>query len=139
MAAITDCLRKVLAPRCGTNEAVGQSAGRGFGGRGELDSDRPLATQAPRRQTSPYRSSARRPYLLGLQRVRGPMSEMRNEISLSFPDGAKRLVRKGITGRELAESIAKSLAKRAVAMLVDGKLADLADPIETDATVKIIA
>ncbi len=65
------------------------------------------------------------------------MSDVRNEITLSFPDGAKRSVRKGITGRELAESIAKSLTKRAVAMLVDGKLADLADAIEADATVKI--
>ena len=67
------------------------------------------------------------------------MSDVRNEITLSFPDGAKRSVRKGITGRELAESIAKSLTKRAVAMLVDGKLADLADAIEADATVKILS
>ena len=53
-----------------------------------------------------------------------------SEITLTFPDGAKRSVREGITGKELAESIAKSLAKRAVAMVVDGRLADLADPIE---------
>jgi threonyl-tRNA synthetase len=62
-----------------------------------------------------------------------------SEISLTFPDGSQRSVRKGITGKELAESIAKSLAKRAVAMSVDGKLADLADPIEADATVKIVS
>ncbi len=67
------------------------------------------------------------------------MSEVGNEITLSFPDGARRSVRKGTTGRELAESIAKSLAKRAVAMVVDGKLADLADPIEADASVKILS
>jgi threonyl-tRNA synthetase len=67
------------------------------------------------------------------------MNETSNEITLAFPDGAKRSVRKGITGRELAEGIAKSLAKRAVAMSVDGKLADLSDPIETDATVKILS
>ncbi len=62
-----------------------------------------------------------------------------SEITLTFPDGAKRSVRKGITGKELAESIAKSLAKRAVAMVVDGNLADLADPISADATVKIVS
>ena len=62
-----------------------------------------------------------------------------SEITVTFPDGAKRLVRKGITGKELAESIAKSLAKRAVAMVVDGRLSDLADPISADATVKILS
>ena len=62
-----------------------------------------------------------------------------SEITVTFPDGAKRSVRKGITGKELAESIAKSLAKRAVAMVVDGRLADLADPISADATVKIVS
>jgi threonyl-tRNA synthetase len=60
------------------------------------------------------------------------------DIIVSFPDGARRSVRRGITGQALAESISKSLAKKAVAMLVDGRLADLADPIEKDATVKIV-
>ena len=53
-----------------------------------------------------------------------------SEITVTFPDGAKRSVRRGISGKDLAESISKSLAKRAVAMVVDGQLADLADPIE---------
>ncbi len=61
-----------------------------------------------------------------------------NEITLTFPDGAKRSFPKGITGKGLAESISKSLAKRAVAMVVDGRLADLADPIEADVPVKIV-
>ncbi len=61
-----------------------------------------------------------------------------SEITLTFPDGAKRSFPKGITGKGLAESISKSLAKRAVAMVVDGRLADLADPIEVDAPVKIV-
>lgn len=60
------------------------------------------------------------------------------DISLSFPDGSKRPYPAGITGQALAESISKSLAKKAVALVVDGKLADLADPIEHDASVKII-
>src|SRR5262245_28020083 len=62
-----------------------------------------------------------------------------SDITVTFPDGAKRSVRRGITGKALAESISKSLAKRAVAMTVDGKLADLADPIDEDARVKIVS
>ena len=62
-----------------------------------------------------------------------------SEITVTFPDGAQRSVRKGITGKELAESIAKSLAKRAVAMIVDGEMADLSDPLNADAKVKILS
>jgi threonyl-tRNA synthetase len=61
-----------------------------------------------------------------------------SEISVTFPDGASRSFAKDITGKALAESISKSLAKRAVAMLLDGKLADLADPIAADAKIKLI-
>ncbi|MDX2289561.1 MAG: threonine--tRNA ligase [Hyphomicrobiaceae bacterium] len=60
------------------------------------------------------------------------------EITLSFPDGAARAYKKGITGRALAESISKSLAKKAVALSIDGVLRDLADPIEADAAVRIV-
>jgi threonyl-tRNA synthetase len=67
------------------------------------------------------------------------MSKVPGDIIVTFPDGARRSVRKGISGRALAESISKSLAKRAVAMVVDGRLADLADPIERDASVKIVS
>jgi threonyl-tRNA synthetase len=66
------------------------------------------------------------------------MPENAPSISVTFPDGAQRSLPKGTTGKALAESISKSLAKRAVAMLVDGKLADLADPLEADAAVKIV-
>ena len=42
-------------------------------------------------------------------------------ITLTFPDGAAAPVSTaGITGREVAEGIAKSLAKRTVAMALDG-------------------
>ncbi len=60
------------------------------------------------------------------------------EITLTFPDGAKRTFPKGTTGKALAETISKSLAKKAVAMAINGRLADLADPIEADAEIKII-
>ena len=61
-----------------------------------------------------------------------------SDITLSFPDGAKRKVKSGTTGLELAGQISKSLAKKAVAISLDGKLADLADPIVRDASVKIV-
>jgi threonyl-tRNA synthetase len=61
-----------------------------------------------------------------------------SEITVTFPDGNARGFPKGITGTALAERISKSLAKKAVAMVVDGKLADLADPLDRDASVKIV-
>ncbi len=60
------------------------------------------------------------------------------DITLIFPDGAKRAYKRGITGLELATGIAKSLAKKAVAISIDGRLSDLAAPIETDGALKII-
>ncbi len=59
-------------------------------------------------------------------------------ISLTFPDGSKRDFKPGVTGREVAESIAKSLAKKAVAMELDGKLRDLAEPIGAPAKIRIL-
>ena len=59
-------------------------------------------------------------------------------IDLTFPDGAVRQVNAGLTGAELAASISKSLEKKAVALMKDGVLADLADPITQDAKVRII-
>ncbi|MGE0611042.1 MAG: threonine--tRNA ligase [Hyphomicrobiales bacterium] len=59
-------------------------------------------------------------------------------VSLTFPDGSRRDYSDGITGAELAASISRSLAKKAVAMVVDGTLRDLADPIASDAQVRIV-
>ncbi len=59
-------------------------------------------------------------------------------ISLTFPDGSKRDFKPGVTGREVAEQIAKSLAKKAVAVALDGSLRDLAEPIKADATIRIL-
>src|SRR6266540_2790965 len=59
-------------------------------------------------------------------------------VALTFPDGARREFPNHVTGSEVAESISKSLAKKAVAMAVDGRLADLADPIEHDAKIEIV-
>jgi threonyl-tRNA synthetase len=60
------------------------------------------------------------------------------EITLTFPDGAARQFPAGISGAEVAASISKSLAKKAVAMTLDGDLRDLADPIDADATIGIV-
>ncbi len=59
-------------------------------------------------------------------------------VALTFPDGARREFPNGITGIEIARSISPSLAKRAVAMALDGTLADLADPIEHDARIEFL-
>ena len=59
-------------------------------------------------------------------------------IHLTFPDNSVRDFAPGITGREVAEGISKSLAKKAVAMALDGRLADLGDSIEADARIEIV-
>ncbi len=59
-------------------------------------------------------------------------------ITLTFPDGAKRDVEQGSTAAQVAASISKSLEKKAVAAVVNGQLVDLADPINTDATLQIL-
>jgi threonyl-tRNA synthetase len=59
-------------------------------------------------------------------------------ITLTFPDGAKREVENGVSAAQVAASISKSLEKKAVAAVVNGKLVDLADPIPGDATLKIV-
>jgi len=59
-------------------------------------------------------------------------------ISLTFPDGSVREYEAGTTGRDVAGLIAKSLEKKAVAVMLDGSLADLAEPIKSSADFRII-
>lgn len=59
-------------------------------------------------------------------------------ISLTFPDGAKREFPSGITGKEIAGGISPSLLKRTVAMVLDGTIVDLADPIAADARIEFL-
>src|ERR1700694_3740260 len=59
-------------------------------------------------------------------------------VALTFPDGARREFPNGVTGTQIAVSISKSLAKKAVAMALDGRLTDLADPVERDAGIEIV-
>ena len=60
-------------------------------------------------------------------------------VALTFPDGARREYPSGTTGLDVAKGISPSLAKRTVAMAIDGTLADLTDPIERDARIEFIS
>ena len=73
------------------------------------------------------------------ERRHGRRGPPRFTITLTFPDGATRKVEAGTTGLSVAKAISPSLAKRTVAMSLDGKLADLADPITKDAAIKFIS
>ena len=59
-------------------------------------------------------------------------------VTLTFPDGARREFPQGTTGLDIAKGISPSLAKRTVAMALDGQLADLSDPIERDAKIEFV-
>src|ERR1700688_4923117 len=59
-------------------------------------------------------------------------------VRLTFPADSSREFAAGVTGREVAESISKSLAKKAVAMALDGRIADLSDPIDQNAKIEIV-
>jgi threonyl-tRNA synthetase len=62
-----------------------------------------------------------------------------NMVALIFPDGARREYPQGISGLEIAKGISPSLAKRTVAMALDGALADLSDKIERDAKIEFVS
>src|ERR1700726_2768268 len=59
-------------------------------------------------------------------------------VAVTFPDGARRDYPPNTTGLDIAKSISPSLARRTVAMALDGRLADLADPIERDAKIEFL-
>src|SRR4051794_8055615 len=50
-------------------------------------------------------------------------------IDLIFPDGSKRPFEDGVTGKDVAASIAVSLVKKAVLVKLDGELLDLERPL----------
>src|SRR5438067_2290264 len=59
-------------------------------------------------------------------------------VNLTFPDGAVRQFSSGLTGAELAGVLSKSLQKKAVAVVLNGRLTDLSQPIAADAAVRIV-
>ncbi|ASV85139.1 threonine--tRNA ligase [Ochrobactrum quorumnocens] len=61
-----------------------------------------------------------------------------SNVSMQFPDGSVREYNAATTGAELAESISKSLAKKAVAYAVDGTVRDLSDPLGASGAIEIL-
>ncbi len=59
-------------------------------------------------------------------------------IKLTLPDGSVREVAEPLSGLAFAESIAKSLAKKAIALKVNGEVKDLATVIDRDAAVEVV-
>jgi threonyl-tRNA synthetase len=59
-------------------------------------------------------------------------------VQITLPDESVRRYEGAVTGTEIAESISKSLLKRAIAMRVDGVLTDLFEPLARDARVEIV-
>lgn len=59
-------------------------------------------------------------------------------IKLTFPDGNIREYPVGVSTKEVAESISKSLAKAALAGKFNGELIDFTRPIEQDGMIEII-
>jgi threonyl-tRNA synthetase len=60
-------------------------------------------------------------------------------INVTFPDGSTRAFAAGATPLEIAGSISKSLARRAVVARVNGELRDLTRPLDGDARLEILS
>ncbi|MEQ1897440.1 MAG: threonine--tRNA ligase [Vicinamibacterales bacterium] len=61
-----------------------------------------------------------------------------NQITVTLPDGSSRAVPVGTTVLQVAEAISPRLAKAALAGTVDDRMVDLATPLVSDASVKIV-
>lgn len=57
---------------------------------------------------------------------------------ITLPDGSVRSFDGTVTGTQIAEDISKSLAKKAVAVKIDGELSDIFEAIDRDAEVEIV-
>jgi len=57
---------------------------------------------------------------------------------ITLPDGSTLEVAEGTTAQALSQQIGPGLAKAAVAVAIDGRLADLSTPIAADATVRFL-
>ncbi|MGB0507775.1 MAG: TGS domain-containing protein, partial [Pikeienuella sp.] len=60
------------------------------------------------------------------------------QVTITLPDGAARTYTTGVTGGDVAADISKSLGKAALACKIDGRLADLSEPINADASLGIV-
>ncbi len=59
-------------------------------------------------------------------------------VALTFPDGARRDYQDGISGFDIAKGISPSLAKRTVAMALDGDVRDLSEEIRSDGKIEFL-
>lgn len=59
-------------------------------------------------------------------------------IRIQFPDGQIREYKKGITAKEIAQSISEGLARKVLSSEINGEIFDLTRPIETDASIKLL-
>ena len=59
-------------------------------------------------------------------------------IDLKFPDGAVRQYPDGATGKDVAQSISPSLAKKAALIKLDGQLRDLERPLDKGGAIEIV-
>lgn len=67
-----------------------------------------------------------------------PAQPHAESLFLEFPDGSVRDFNSGISGREIAEGISKSLAKKSVAYTLNGDLKDLSEPIKISGKIEIV-
>ena len=58
-------------------------------------------------------------------------------IKLTFPDGAVKQYREGITSLEVAEDISPRLAKEVMSASINGEVWDLTRPINEDSTIRL--
>jgi len=66
------------------------------------------------------------------------MEALGQTVTLTLPDGGRKTVPSGTTVRQLAEGIGPRLARDAVAGKVNGRVVDLATPLDSDASVEIL-
>ena len=59
-------------------------------------------------------------------------------IKVSFPDGSERVFEDGVSVKEVAEGISRSLMKKSVVAIVNDKVVDLATKLTANCTLKII-
>ncbi|MDY5968767.1 MAG: threonine--tRNA ligase [Bacteroidales bacterium] len=59
-------------------------------------------------------------------------------INITFPDGSVRQYPKGVTSMEVAKSISEGLARNILCAKVNGKVTELYNPIEEDATLQLL-
>ncbi len=73
-----------------------------------------------------------------VERAADPAAGNGRPVVITLPDGSERRFAGTTTGAEIAAAIARSLAKQALAVEVDGQLRDLDWPITADARVRLI-